>query len=92
MELPADSLIQIETLVEGPLPGNRAFVEAQTQHIGTQWLRSNQSIALGVPSVVIPLERNLILNPNHPRFSEVKAIDVIPFFFDPRIFQTGRVK
>jgi RES domain-containing protein len=74
MELPADSVLKIDQYLEGPLPGNWAAVEAQTQHIGTEWLTSNQSIALEVPSVVIPLERNLILNPSHPRFSEVRTI------------------
>jgi len=89
MELPADAVLKIEHYLGGPLPGNWAFVEAQTQHIGNEWLASNESMVLEVPSVVIPLERNLILNPAHPRFSEVKTIDCVPFFFDPRIFKTG---
>jgi len=89
MELPEDSVQKIEQFLGGPLPGNWAFAEAQTQHLGTEWLTSNQSIALEVPSVVIPLERNLILNPSHPRFSEVRATGSVPFFFDPRIFKTG---
>ena len=90
MELPANSVLKVEEYLKGPLPGNWAFVEAQTQHLGTEWLDSRESIALEVPSIVIPLERNLILNPAHPRFSEVKAIGIVAFFFDPRIFKTGR--
>ena len=92
MELPADSVLKIDQFLGGPLPGNWAFVEAQTQHLGTEWLTSGESVALEVPSVVIPLERNLILNPSHPRFSEVKTIDSVPFFFDPRIFKTGLMR
>jgi RES domain-containing protein len=90
MDLPADSVLKIEEYIGGPLPGNWPFVEAQTQHFGAEWLNSKESIALEVPSIVIPLERNLILNLAHPRFSEVKAVDIVPFFFDPRIFKTGR--
>lgn len=82
-------VLKIDRYLRGPLPGNWALVEAQTQHIGTEWLASNRSIVLEVPSVVIPLERNLILNPSHPRFSEVRTIESVPFFFDPRIFKTG---
>lgn len=54
LELPADSVLKIEQFLGGPLPGNWALVEAQTQHLGSEWLTSNQSIALEVPSVVIP--------------------------------------
>lgn len=89
IELPDDSLTTIEDVLGGPLPGNWPFAEAQTQHLGTGWLDSRASIALGVPSLVIPRERNLILNPRHDRFSEVRMIEVAPFFFDPRIFLTG---
>ncbi len=87
--MPPDSILNIEAYLSGPLPGNWAFVETQTQHIGTEWLQSKASIALEVPSIVIPLERNLILNPLHPRFGQVRVEDIVPFFFDPRIFQTG---
>ena len=92
IQIPDESVLQIEAYVSGPLPGNWAFVEEQTQQIGTEWLKSGTSIALGVPSIVIPLERNLILNPRHSRFVEVTSVDVVPFFFDPRIFQSGRVQ
>jgi len=92
IELPDDAVTTIEDILSGPLPGNWPFAEAQTQHIGTAWLESRASIALEVPSLVIPRERNLILNPSHARFSEVRMIEVASFFFDPRIFRTGRRK
>lgn len=92
IELPADSVLTIEKHLAGPLPGNWPFVEAQTQRIGTDWLNSRESIALEVPSLIIPLERNLILNPMHSRFPEVAILDVTPFFFDPRIFKTGGLR
>jgi RES domain-containing protein len=92
VQLPDDSVRTIEDILGGPLPENWPFVEAQTQHIGSGWLSSCASIALVVPSLVIPRERNLILNPRHPRFSEVKMIEAAPFFFDPRIFGIGRTR
>ena len=63
IELPNDSLVKIEEILGGPLPGNWPFVESQTQHLGVSWLDSGASIALEVPSLVIPRERNAILNP-----------------------------
>jgi hypothetical protein len=39
--------------------------------------------------VIIPSERNLILNPKHARYSaEVRLIQSLPFFFDPGIFSS----
>ncbi len=89
IELPSDSILSIEKHLTGPLPANWPFVEAQTQIIGTDWLNSRSSIALEIPSIVIPLERNLLLNPKHPSFDSVELVNVLPFFFDPRIFKTG---
>jgi RES domain-containing protein len=40
-----------------------------------EWLASNDSIALEVPSIIIPLERNLILNPKHARFASEVRLD-----------------
>lgn len=89
IEVPADSLITIDDVLGGSLPANWPFVEEQTQHVGTDWLTSKRSITLKVPSIVIPLEKNLLLNVAHPRFSEVRICEITPFFFDPRIFRTG---
>ena len=83
---PSDSLISIEDLLGGPLPANWPFVDAQTRRIGTDWLRSASSLALTVPSLVIPFERNLLLNPSHPRATELELLESVPFFFDPRLF------
>jgi RES domain-containing protein len=90
IDVPNDSVMTIEEILGGLLPGNWPFAEVQTRHLGADWLESRASIALGVPPLVIPRERNLILNPLHGRFSEVRMIEVAPFFFDPRIFSTGR--
>jgi RES domain-containing protein len=90
IDIPDDSLVTIEQRLGGPLPANWPYVEVQTQHLGSEWLRSNDSISLEVPSIIIPLERNLILNPKHGRFGEVSLVQTLPFFFDPRIFSTGK--
>ena len=45
-----------------------------------------QSQALWVPSYVEPAEPNLLINPNHPRISEVTlVVERDPFEFDPRL-------
>ncbi|WP_369819996.1 RES family NAD+ phosphorylase [Synechococcus sp. 1G10] len=36
------------------------------QALGSTWLKSGRSAALNVPSAVITIERNVLLNPRHP--------------------------
>jgi RES domain-containing protein len=45
-----------------------------TRDYGTQWLHENRSLLLSVPSLIMPFERNCLINPNHP---EVKRIRVL---------------
>lgn len=61
--------------------------EAHTQKLGMDWLASDTSLALSVPSFVEPLERNILLNPKHPDFKGVTlVIERHPFKFDERLF------
>lgn len=52
---------------------------------GDSWIRSNQSLALIVPSVIIRVENNLLINPRHPDMAQVQVLEVKPFSFDPRL-------
>ena len=57
-----------------------------TMDLGTAWLEANSAVALVLPSCVVPLENNAILNPNHPAFNKLlKTVKALPFFFDPRL-------
>ena len=56
-----------------------------TQEIGDKWLRDGQSAILKVPSAIIDLEYNYLINPDHPDFSKVEIAKVSKFTFDPRL-------
>ena len=55
------------------------------REIGDTWLRSKASAVLGVPSAVLPMESNYLLNPVHADFGRLKAGRAEPFVFDPRL-------
>ncbi|HUG09498.1 MAG TPA: RES family NAD+ phosphorylase [Opitutaceae bacterium] len=78
-----------EDCVEKParVPDNwRRFpYTPDTQAFGAEWMRSNRSVALRVPSAVVPGELNFLLNPAHPDFKRVKIEKPEPFDFDPRL-------
>ncbi|RYE11778.1 MAG: RES domain-containing protein [Sphingobacteriaceae bacterium] len=56
-----------------------------TQKLGSDWLNRNSSAILKVPSAIIDLEYNYLLNLNHPDFTKIKVAVVNKFAFDPRL-------
>jgi RES domain-containing protein len=56
------------------------------QMAGDAWVRTADQLAIRVPSVVIPEEFNVLLNPNHSEFKALEWSDPRPFRFDPRLF------
>ena len=58
---------------------------ARTREIGANWCDSAKSVGLLVPSVIVPEEHNLLLNPRHPQFESIKALPTKPFHLDPRL-------
>lgn len=53
--------------------------------IGDDWHESRSSLVLQVPSAVVPHEMVFLLNPEHPRFSEIAIGSPIPFEVDLRL-------
>lgn len=57
-----------------------------TADIGDAWIADAASLALAVPSVVVPMQLNFLLNPEHIDFPAMVAkAEEIPFDFDPRL-------
>lgn len=86
-EIPDD--LKIVALDEIALPANwRAVsVPESTQRIGSDWVRSGRSTVLSVPSVLIPQERNYLLNPAHRDFKRLRIGKPEPFSFDHRMWK-----
>lgn len=60
----------------------------ETQTIGSDWVREKSSLILEIPSAIVPIDKNYLLNPNHPAFSTIEIIDKVAFNFDNRLFKT----
>jgi RES domain-containing protein len=63
-------------------------VSPAARQLGDAWLREGTSLALSIPSVIVPLERNYILNPAHPGFARLVIAEPIVFSFDARLGPT----
>jgi RES domain-containing protein len=56
-----------------------------TRRYGHRWATDQRSLAILVPSVIIPVEFNLLLNPLHPEFEGLVWSSLHPFAFDTRL-------
>lgn len=58
---------------------------APLQLIGDEWINSNASAILEVPSVIIETESNYLLNPRHTDFASLVISEAKPFQLDVRL-------
>jgi len=56
-----------------------------TLALGDDWISSQRSAVLQVPSVIVPHENNYLINPNHPDFSRLKIGTPEPISLDKRL-------
>jgi RES domain-containing protein len=57
-----------------------------TQTIGDSFVSANKYCILQIPSVVTQGDYNILINPKHPEFANIKMISRNKFPFDKRIF------
>jgi RES domain-containing protein len=60
-------------------------VPPAVQQVGDDWVASDSSAVLRVPSVIVPDEVNYLLNPNHAQFSKIQMGKKQSVQFDPRL-------
>lgn len=54
---------------------------------GTEWIESKSSLMLKVPSAVISMEWNILINPGHPDFEMIRIEEIHDFRFDKRLIE-----
>lgn len=61
--------------------------ESATRAYGTRWLKEQRSLALVVPSFVMPFENNIIINPLHAEFHRVRVTSTAIVTLDRRLLR-----
>ena len=84
IEIPEDKglIFQVD---EKKLKSNWANDISYSQWIGEQLLKDLSVVAFSVPSAIIPMEKNIILNPLATKFDLVKFLPVVDFATDFRL-------
>jgi RES domain-containing protein len=89
LDLPADCATEVLEISGLPKAWAEVPASPELQMIGTAWLRSMRTVAFSVPSAVIQVERNILLNPLHPDARSIRLISDGPFSFDLRLLGAG---
>jgi RES domain-containing protein len=78
----ARTVIDLSTAPIGwdALPAGRASME-----LGNTWIRDKTSAILLVPSIAVPEEQNILINPAHPQSVQIKAIKIRKWIYDSRL-------
>lgn len=58
---------------------------SQTRRYGDSWVEEARSLALKVPSVVLPVSFNYLINPQHPAFDSAAVVFQGAFAYEARI-------
>jgi RES domain-containing protein len=71
-----------------PLPGGWDAIPAglSARAAGDAWIASGASALLLVPSVIVPDEYNVLINPRHGDAAAIVATTVKRWIYDPRLF------
>ncbi len=64
------------------LPAGKVSLDA-----GDRWLSAKSAALFFVPSVVVPEEYNVLINPAHPNTAEFVAKKCRRFLYDPRVVE-----
>jgi RES domain-containing protein len=85
IEVPQDAVIEVPAR-DLPRGWNRVPPGSASKRFGDAWVAEGKSLGLLVPSVIAAEERNLVLNPTHPRFKDVQVVSRSRVQMDMRLF------
>lgn len=87
-QLPRDYVWSKAELPDKPeiLTADVPATVAACQSVGGDWIAQVNQLATRVPSVVIPEEFNVLLNPTHTGYASLVWTSPRSFHFDPRLF------
>jgi RES domain-containing protein len=84
VEIPEDLALELR-IEDLPADWRDMPTSTGTRRSGDAWAAANASVALSVPSAIVPVERNWLLNPAHPEFGRLAIPEPQTFRFDARV-------
>jgi RES domain-containing protein len=82
----APDSVKSTTLEPSDIPGWDDPDMIASRKAGDAWLAKAPTAVLRVPSVVFDVERNVLINPEHPEFRRFRVVGIEPVRWDERLF------
>jgi RES domain-containing protein len=70
-----------------PVGWRNDTLQRDLQMKGEDWIKTETSGVLLVPSIIVPSEANILINPVHPDAARILVLARNPFTLDPRLFR-----
>ena len=78
--------LAVEEVNNLPLNWQESTTYPELQKIGTEWLKSGRTPVLKVPSAIVPVEFNYLLNPDHPDL-QLSKMSPMKYQLDRRLWK-----
>ncbi len=86
IEIPDKEVSVLDTSLL-PKEWNQIPPPTTLHEITEDWIENNNSLGLVVPSIIVPREQNVLINPLHPNFSKLKLKEIEAYSFDSRLLK-----
>jgi RES domain-containing protein len=85
IDLPDDAPLDRPAIEKLPEDWASPLPSTDCQAWGRRWCRAGKALAIAVPSVIVPEERNYVVNVGHPRMADVRLKSIRRFAYDLRL-------
>jgi RES domain-containing protein len=85
-DIPSSVSRRVLTTAELPKDWRKAPARASLAAIGDKFATDQKTAILVVPSAIVPVEANWLINPLHPQFASIRVRKVERFEYDSRFF------
>jgi RES domain-containing protein len=86
MKIDTQDELALRTIGPADLPAGWRSREDLCRRIGDAWLVEGATALLSVPSTIVQVERNILLNPRHPDAAGISVAEIVPFGWNERLF------
>jgi RES domain-containing protein len=87
LDIPDDIVVEQISIADLPKNWRGYPAPPELADLGSEWAIAMRSLLLRVPSVVVPDEFNILINPKHPDMNRVVISSVERYIFDRRLLR-----
>jgi RES domain-containing protein len=87
LRVEVDDDVSVAEIADADVPDDWRQNPDWSRGAGTEWLQTETSAVLKVPSAVVPFAHNFLFNPAHPAADTVRIVDALHVKHDDRILK-----